>query len=76
MEIPQENIFEFDNIGHDKINNTLNDLKFTVVAMTKPLSNRSGIGGQQLVGGIAWSILRTCVDLKTDQLVSKIKVST
>ena len=33
MEIPEENIFEFDNIGYEKIEEITEDLKYTVFAL-------------------------------------------
>ena len=33
MEIPEENIYEFDNVGYEKINEILDDLQSTVVAL-------------------------------------------
>ena len=33
MEIPEENIYEFDNVGYEKIDEILDDLQSTVVAL-------------------------------------------
>ena len=63
MDIPEENIFEFQNISHKKIETFLEDFKQTVVAFTMKLKTNTGIGGRDLTQGVPWIRLRSCVDI-------------
>ena len=76
LQIPEQNIYEFDNIGYEKIQAVLHDMLLTVRAFTKALKDIGcGIGGKDLIGGTNWKRLRACLDLKSQEPVKSLRVS-
>ena len=58
LNIPQENVFEFNDISHEEMKAFYSEFSLMIIALAKELKQATGIGGKNLLQGLEWDRLK------------------
>ena len=77
LNIPKQNVFEFNDISHDKMKEFHDEFTLKIIALSRELKPMTGIGNKNLTQGLDWDRLKKTLQsaIRNGQSVEKVKVS-